>query len=244
MFEASYRGKTMPEDVFTSNVFGLLNLLPDRYLTNLLQMVDWQGQCNKDAISISASVEAIEYWPNFGDFGIPDLLLRINGSDAKHAIVIEVKHGSGAGHLQLDRYWVGLEQYYRTYKRSLVFLTHDRLLPSEVHDSLHRLHRVGQNACIGWLSWYDVFKWASLKKDKTQTSCEYNVLEELMRHLIYNGFRSFISWDKLDLLVDDDAFYKRIYECEIREGSVEKIYTRHYFRSCLNSEIHEFYSCK
>lgn len=213
MIYAELKGKTFPEDILTSNVFGLLKLLPERILVDLLSHAINPKGNNLEAIKPFDTVEKLEFWPST-NWGIPDLLLILcNKQDNKTAVVIEVKDGAsktGTAYIdekgdlknkeedQLARYWHYLcEEFLRFENRFLVYLTGDRTIPFEDIES--SIKATDNEAKIYWLSWYEI---GTTIKDLIKDDLpfiEKRILELISIYLDHKGFICFEGWTQLPI---------------------------------------------
>lgn len=111
MIHADLLGKSgVSEDRLTSSVFGLLRLLSDSYLIDLLAQARYLDGKQIDIGGMTA-VAGLEFWPWLRDGGEPDVITTFaaDSSSTPMKIVIEVKHSarksSGDEDDQLVRYF-------------------------------------------------------------------------------------------------------------------------------------------
>lgn len=233
MIDADLRGKLRAdgsnahersEDLLTSTVFGLLRYLPaDQGLIPLMrrsraatlrhgQLMVSQQSPDQSWMSISAAASCeIEFWPSFGKFGQPDLLLTFLDAARRpvHLTVVEAKlHSPKSGEAedngeddapaadvaedswtpdQLVRYWRGMLSHIAASdpnRCSVVYLTAHTTPPTE---DLTISLRACPTMRLGWLSWRDV--WHTIQPLLNQTEPPLAAVD-LERLLANRGFRS------------------------------------------------------
>lgn len=203
MIDADVRGKLRQdgsnahersEDLLTSTVFGLLRYLPagDGFIPLMCrarvatlrhgQLSVAQEASGSPWMGLSAATSCqIEFWPSFGQFGQPDLLLTLRDAARRpvHTVVIEAKlHSPKSGEAeddgdgdaaaadadedtwtpdQLVRYWrgvVNLPAAPDASRCSILYLTAHASPPTEDL-------AVSLRACtamrLGWVSWRDIW---------------------------------------------------------------------------------------
>ena len=138
MIEADIHGKSgVREDMLTSCVFGLFELLPDNYLIEiLLPAKDIKGN-NLNPTPLYDKVE-LEYWPWIIGSGEPDAIATLHYATPQKnivglKIVIEVKHGAPlSSPQQLANYYNGiLRSFLNSHNIALIYLTHHHNMPKE-----------------------------------------------------------------------------------------------------------------
>lgn len=215
MIHADIQGKTgVPEDVLTSCCLGLLRLLPDDNLIELLAL-----SCHRDGRKLDLTgletVCELEFWPWLRDGGAPDAIATLgsNSSSRRAKIVIEVKHGagkSGGDKDQLVKYYTAAVRQYKNYGIFLVYLTHHRDMP--IGDLEVSLSYLSGDAEIYWLNWYTVAKWSQDKLYRTQPSAvESRVLSTMNNYLSLKGYRRFEQLDTVPCEPIDASIYIRNY---------------------------------
>ena len=66
------------EDVLTSNVFGLLNLLDNKYLLDIVSKArNYDGKTLGNTF-INKTIKNVELWKNFTSIGEPDVLVTLD----------------------------------------------------------------------------------------------------------------------------------------------------------------------
>jgi hypothetical protein len=197
MINADIRGRTgIPEDVLTSCCLGLLQLLPDENLIEILSLSRHYNGQMPDFTRVDTCRE-LEFWPSLeGNF--PDAIATL-GSDLtgrKLKIVIEVKHGSGKSgndEDQLVKYYNAATRQYKNHEVFVIYLTHHRDMPAtELTESLSYLT---ETAHIYWLSWCTVARWSGEQLlTRKRSVAEFRILTTLNSYLVFKGYRRF---DKL-----------------------------------------------
>jgi hypothetical protein len=233
MIDADIRGKLRrdsssahdrSEDLLTSTVFGLLRYLPMsealkpliegvRSAEDLLsqQLRDMPRDCDSPWINLTGAASCdILFWPSFGEWGQPDILLTFRDATKKpiHLVVVEAKlHSPKSGEAsdeddanaeiiacdmqwhpdQLVRYWRGLADHADlrgSNSSSVVYLTAHSAPPlSDLTASL----KVDPKMRLGWISWRHIWDVVLPLAGGDETSCAATDLERL---LAYRGFRS------------------------------------------------------
>ncbi len=209
------------EDLLTSTVFGLLRYLPPedgllpllrraRFVTieggavSVVESRDWLG--DRPLLP-----RAPEFWPRWGRYGEPDLLLVLQDEHdvAARAILIEAKlyspKSGSAGEDdssvanpevpdpdQLVRYWQGLSTRYAGVERTIIYLTSHGVPPAaELVESLRR----EPSMRLAWLSWRDIWRIAD---QAAKNSLAAQDLATLLRH---KGLYSFSGFSDLNALM-------------------------------------------
>jgi hypothetical protein len=193
------------EDMLTSTVFGLLRYIPNedgllpllrraRFVTvssggiSVAERPDWLGEG-------PVIPKEPEFWPRWGRYGEPDLLLVCEDEHGRpvRAILVEAKLYSGksgsAGEDdasladpevpdpdQLVRYWQGLAMRHGGAERTIIYLTSHGAPPTpELVESLRR----EPSMHLAWLSWRDVWRIAD---GAAKRSLAARDLATLLRH--------------------------------------------------------------
>jgi hypothetical protein len=215
MIHADIQGKTgVPEDVLTSCCLGLLRLLPDDNLIELLTLSCHHDGRKLDLTGLDTVCE-LEFWPWLRDGGAPDAIatLNSNSTSRRAKIVIEVKHGagkSGGDEDQLVKYYNAAVRQHKNYGVFLVYLTHHRDMP--MADLEASLACLTDDAEIYWLNWYTVARWAGDKLHGTQLSVvESRVLSTINNYLSLKGYRRFEQLDTVPWEPIGASVYMRSY---------------------------------
>ncbi len=192
MIEASMRGRTQPEDIFTSCTIGLLDLLPPFYL---LKFLNGAVSISKNKLDLceNISIKSVIFWPNL-QFGSPDIVITL---DDNTILILEIKHGAGLHGVrnQLAKYWDGIRsQYPADWKGKifLIYLTHHPIIPiADLQDA----EKHCSSGKFFWSNWFNLFifthEW--LQKDWPCYS-EKKILRSLHRYLKTNGYTCFTGW--------------------------------------------------
>jgi hypothetical protein len=177
-------------------------------------------------LSHSTKVGTIDFWPWLPPEGFPDVITALQDKDGREplTLIIEVKHGASKSAVtgatdaddtlegsdstegdrraddQLARYWrAGLKHFRPQSLESLavIYLTHHRSLREA--DIEKSLCEAGPEARIFWLSWFDLYRWASNQLDmiKARPTSEVRILKSLCAYLIANKYRCFRGWSSL-----------------------------------------------
>lgn len=199
MIHADLHGKIgVPEDVLTSSCLGLLHLLPDENLIEVLSLAQHRNGYKITLPGVCYVSEEIEFWPRLRDGGEPDAIATIvsDATSRPIKIVIEVKHGSGKSggdQDQLVKYYNAAIRQHMSSEILLIYLTHHRAMP--VWDLDASLSHLPGNAEIYWLSWCSVAEWAAKKlKDNKFTLTERRIVELLYNYLVCKGYQRFEKW--------------------------------------------------
>lgn len=183
MIEADIKCKLQnPEDVLTSNVFGLLNLLPDKYLCKIFNTVLPNDKKVSEDIFV---IEEFELWKCL-DGKVPDVYLKLkNGME----IVVEVKYGSPeSDENQLKNYLDRLQNV----DKFLIYLTADRTEPIYV-----TMKEIYKSLPIYWISWYKLNEIIKHLKQDGLPPVEYKILDLIHRYLNFKQFVYFSGWSSL-----------------------------------------------
>lgn len=195
MIHADISGKLgVPEDVLTSSCLGLMLLLPDERLIEILAQAH-NLERNRIDLTGTDSVADFEFWPWLSDGGIPDVLLTLASNSRLRSVkvIIEVKHGSGksgGGEDQLARYYRAALKKYPNHEVLLIYLTHHRDMPSD--DLSTSIAQVTGTANMYWLSWHSVTRWCLENAGKEGLPIsEYRIINTLGSYLSLKGYRCF-----------------------------------------------------
>ena len=254
MIDADIRGKLRPdgsnahersEDLLTSTVFGLLRYLPvGQAIVPLMHRVRPAALKGRELtiqqddadhgpwMDLSAAATCdIEFWPSFGLFGQPDLLLvfRDAAQIPVHLVVVEAKlysPKSGEADVDVDeadidsdadepawnpdqlvRYWRGVLQHVLspgTARCSVVYLTAHATPPVEdLAASLRGEHAMR----LGWLSWRDIWHVTSQLARQPQPPL---AAADLTRLLANRGFKALDSFkSSIPLIPETMRFWRR-----------------------------------
>jgi hypothetical protein len=207
------------EDRFTCNCLGLLRLLPD---SDFIDFFSRAMKLDKTHIELSdyEQVSKVDFWPWLPPAGFPDVIAGLRKGGGKPlTLIIEVKHGASKGGAastaltdemsenldstpsdgptadQLAKYWQAGCKHFRC--PAIIYLTHHRSLPKD--DLKESLCIAGADAGIFWLSWFELYRWASdqLNKIKARPNSEAQILKTLHAYLTANEYRCFLGWSLL-----------------------------------------------
>jgi len=212
------RANECSEDLLTSTAFGLLRYLPhDHGVIALLRQtrrayLDGGNLVVDDArnekwLGMQTAVRCeFEFWPWWGPYGQPDLVLRLfdDCGSLVHLVVVEVKlraHKSGAAVEgdgeptgdepdvdQLVKYWQGINANWPELmgdRKTVIYLTSHVIPPvDELAATLGRKSEMR----LGWLSWRRLSR---VIEDLCRSSVNSLPAEDLARLLEYYGFQDF-----------------------------------------------------
>jgi hypothetical protein len=231
MIYADLRGKiSVAEDVFTSNVFGLLFLLPGR---DLLDFLTFSHTSRRERLFLRVVSEPklkIDFWPYLTcpRVCIPDAILTVESrTSAPLRLIIEAKIGAAQTGDQLADYWrAGNIRYPNRFE--LIYLTDHRSTPKrELEESETR---AGAGAKIYWLNWYSLFQWVQqqLSDGLSRPYSEKQILGLLKNYLSDKGYQTFLTWRPWASLMPTS--YRRKYMCSADQlGVVRGSYVHRYF---------------
>jgi hypothetical protein len=201
------------EDLLTSSAIGLLRYFPIEW--GLVALLRHARPCLWDGkkliverpgkwLDVSGVLGAtVEFWPSFGEFGEPDLLIQLTGQDdlIQHNILIEAKYFSPKSSVaeddaielsedkpdpdQLVKYWQGLVRRQENRSCSLIYLTSQGSPP--VHELSESLRRCPQMR-LAWLSWSDVW---SIAQNQAKRDEKFLPAVDLQAFLEHKGLGSF-----------------------------------------------------
>jgi hypothetical protein len=197
MIEADLQGKLhVPEDVLTSNCFGLMRLLPDSYLAEFLGLAT---SISGEFIPLSGFTEILsfKFWPWLPTGGIPDAIAMMVSPEHMNtvAVIIEIKHGSGKSGFsegpfenaeidrtqenpeqqeshktvgdQLARYWLAAERFFRDCSDPPILIYLTHHCSYLKEDVEESLKRAGTRCRIVWLNWFQLYGWVARKLEKS-----------------------------------------------------------------------------
>jgi hypothetical protein len=227
------------EDRFTSNCLGLLHLLPD---SDFIDFFRHATKLDRTYIDLSRyeRVSKLEFWPWLPPKWIPDIIVEFHNKNSPESLIliIEVKHGAaksgrtGAADTdktsensesaqsdrpssdQLAGYWLAGREYFPCRPQAVIYLTHHRSLPKK--DIKESLCKAGADAGIFWLSWFELYRWASdqLNMVKARPTSEARILKTLHAYLTANEYRSFLGWSLLPTSKACRLDYNHAYELD------------------------------
>ncbi len=215
---------TRLEDLLTSDVFGPLRYLPftkgilcvlgEARLYSDSEKKLWEKL--KGSFPDGTSDSKVYFWPRTGD-SEPDVLVKCSS----HLLMIESKYLSGetgnydGENHQLAKEFLDLVRYKGEFtKRSLIYLTADRILPKDYIGSGHRhvceRHKDDYQESTYWLSWFDVHKTVSKLLSTEEDRYRKLILKDIKELLYKKGLRGFEGFGKIEKVdsVPDSFFYQ------------------------------------
>lgn len=188
VFEAARRGHTGEEDMLTSSVFGVLEILDrSKFLVPVLE------QCGVElGKEIDLGHLSFNYWQSTGK-RIPDVILR----DGSTLISVESKLGAQVDIGQLvEEYEDGVKAQENFW---LIAITADYTQPSEVEKakSLLREKRY-KDPCIKWSNWQQIYAVLD-KKAKVGNETEQKLIGDLLSLLGVKGLSMFDRFNEIQL---------------------------------------------
>jgi hypothetical protein len=204
MIHAEIQGKAHnPEDVLTSNVFGLLRLLPKPYVARVLNPHIERALGTGYLLSEEGDIE-VQLWkhlPYENRWCEPDVLLLPQDG---RALAVEVKYGTDeSSDNQLLKYFESVRRLYPK-AEVLLYLTDDREKPQSVLDKYPQVK-------IAWLSWYDLFETVSAICVAESNECHRRILDAVLSYLEFKGFSSFRGWDIKPISRFSHFYLKRLF---------------------------------
>jgi hypothetical protein len=194
LIEAEIRGKVRTgtpienqEDVLTSNVFGLFDLLGNEYLMEILQEAKRKGE----EIDLHGKIKQVNLWPRDGfDGSEPDVVIDLKKGDH---ILVEVKFRSGeSGEGQIKKYLdIGGKNGFKFSK--VVYLT----ASYDSEKKLHESNRKYENK-IYFLHWMDFNRKLKEFIKKNETSIEQRILFKIHSYLNHKGFSVWDGWKTIE----------------------------------------------
>ncbi len=188
MIDAEMRGK-LPiaesrEDVLTSNVFGLLELVEHKGLIEILATArNINGETCEKLQNKHLKIENVELWKNFGGVE-PDVFVTLEDGTQ---FVIEVKYYGGEHNKKVledgERTDKGQLRKYldATQTDFLIYLTRNYRALKELSEDSRK-----KEAQIYHIHWEEFNE--ELKKVKNLQGCEKNIFEKLIDYLDFKGF--------------------------------------------------------
>ena len=187
IFEAEVRRHTGEEDIFTSRVFGALEILDkSKFLAPILE------HCGVDLGEIDIDHLAFSYWESIGK-RTPDVILR----DKSILISIENKLGSSVDSWQLvEEYEDGMKLQRNFW---LIAITAHYVEPSQVEEAKSMLREKGyKDPRIKWINWQQIY--AILRTNaKNGNETEQKLIADLLSLLKAKGLSVFIGFEKAQL---------------------------------------------
>jgi hypothetical protein len=224
------------EDRFTCNCLGLLRLLPD---SDFIDFFSRAMKLDKTLLDLSRhkQVSTVDFWPWLPPVGFPDVIAHLQDEDCTTlTLIIEAKHGApksgatgaadanktseGPDSTSADRFTIDqLAKYWRAGckhfgRAAVIYLTHHRSLRES--DLKESLCEAGADAGIFWLSWFELYRWASdqLNMIKARPTSEARILKTLRAYLTANEYRSFLGWSSLPTSKACRLGYNHAYELD------------------------------
>lgn len=203
------------EDVLTSNVFGMLKLLPDNILIKIInKAVNVRG---KGLSLIEDQETKMEFWKRC-EYGEPDIL--IVGKTFKG--IIEAKYyseKSGSAYIeeetnqlkneefdQLAKYWKIIDASIEE-EKFIIYLTNDSCIP--INDIEISEQASGHKARIYWLNWTNMhYELIKLKEMQELNITDRKIIDLLEEYFKYKCFTHFVGWST----VEDIPKYINIYQ--------------------------------
>ena len=205
------------EDLLTSNVIGLLSLLPDFIFVRILnQSIDSDGK----SLNLEESQNVkLHFWKKF-DYGEPDIfiegktfvgIIEAKFKSAKSGSAYENEETKEIENKEIDqlgKYWKGIENY--NGEKFLIYLTNDPCFPFE---SIKISEKVsGEKARIFWLNWTSIhYELVNLQNDERLNDTDRKIIKLLESYCKYKGFKHFMGWEALDYPKADLSFYRENY---------------------------------
>lgn len=188
------------EDVLTSNVFGLLELVDYRYLLEILKKSKNIKSGQKFLVNEKVAIKSIKLWKklatDYGKYAEPDVYIKLSdGSE----LIVEVKYYSGEHANEQDGEIVGqLKKYLDSIdneKKYLIYLTANyssvKYLDKsnlEYEDKIFYLHWEEFNNAL-----QEIAKRPELNREEEKVLTK-KVLTKVYKYLNYKGFIKFNGW--------------------------------------------------
>lgn len=205
------------EDILTSNVFGLLDILDYKYLLQILSNATNHKQVSLKERLENKKIKSVELWRWFAKYGEPDVYITL---DDETAFIIEVKYFGGEHNKKVvsdedinnEYIEMGqLKKYLEITKENnnfIVYLTASYL-------SLENLSEDSKKCAdqIYHLHWKDFNKYLKENcKNNSSYKCEKKVIEKVTNYLDYKGFKHWggFSYEYDEVDIDIDGFYNKI----------------------------------
>ena len=195
------------EDVLTSTVFGILELMPCTAVMELLALAEPAEGASPSVSSPDVVETRFLYWPWLGPRDgsgcEPDLVIETLRADRSVAarILVEAKYRSGKSSEadtttggeerpvrdQLAREWLGLSSLEPDAPGMVIYLTADHIPPwSEIADAQAELAlRRRPQGSFAWLSWRHLHVLARTRRSEHRG---WNMLEGFLSDLELTGF--------------------------------------------------------
>jgi len=205
------------EDVLTSNIFGLWELLDYKYLLQFLSF-----STNIDGEKISSFLENkkiidIKFWPQYRGIGEPDLVVTLNDNSF---FIIEIKYFSNEhnknidvsetdiGYIekgQLDKYLdIEIDNKKNDF---IIYLTQDYQSLKYIRDSQSSSKNILNN--IYHLHWNELNEY--LLKLDSMIGIEKNIVDKMIEYLDFKGFEYWTGF-KYEKQYDVEILAKGFYE--------------------------------
>lgn len=188
IFEAGRRGHTGEEDMLTSSVFGMLEILDrSKFLAPVLE------QCGVELVEdIDLGRLSFNYWESTGK-RTPDVILR----DKSILISVESKLGS-----QIDN-WQLVEEYEDGIKAQrnfwLIAITADYIQPAELEKAKSVLKEKGfKDPHIKWINWQQIYAFLLINAEGGNET-EQKLIDELLALLKAKGLSMFYQFNETQL---------------------------------------------
>lgn len=193
------------EDILTSNVFGMLKLLPDSILIKIInKAVNVRGE---ELSRIEDQKTKMELWKRF-EYGEPDIFLEGNTFIG----IIEAKYYSGkSGSVyieeetnqlkneesdQLAKYWQIINASIKE-EKFIIYLTNDSCIP--IKDINASEQASGHKAIIYWLNWTNVhYELIKLKDMEELNVTDRKIIDLLEEYFKYKCFTHFMGWSTVE----------------------------------------------
>lgn len=226
------------EDVLTSNVFGLLSLLPNIILIKIMNSAKNRGE--KTLEIGEDNLINIKLWERC-EYGEPDVIVEGD----RFVAIIEAKYLSGKSgsayedkatkeikneeNDQLAKYWKYLAKWdNKKFVKFIIFLTNDPYMPVNdikmSEDAALKMELLKPD--IYWLNWtqihYAVIDF--LENDTVQLNkTDIRIIEKLHQYFNYKGFIHFMGWRQFDYLPNSLSIYKKEYFLNIVDCNISPI---------------------
>jgi len=180
------------EDILTSNVFGLFELISYKYLLNIIMKSKPQLNNQKPLEDMlrNRKIVSVELWKKFPN-SEPDIFIKL---DHNISFIVEIKYTSGEHNKKFITNNGKIEEKGQLRKYLdipsvdfIIYLTASYLSIKELSaDSYSRLRQIYH------MHWKDFNKYLKGFLDKTSNDCEKRVLEKITDYLDFKGFD---HWD-------------------------------------------------
>lgn len=192
------------EDILTSNVFGMLKLLPDNILIKIINnAVNVRGE----RLSINENQKVtMDFWKRC-EYGEPDIFLK----GETFIGIIEAKYyseKSGSAYIeeetnqvkneefdQLAKYWKIIDASMKK-EKFIIYLTNDSCIP--IKDINTSEQASGHKARIYWLNWTNAhYELIKLKDMQELNITDRKIIDLLEEYFKYKCFTHFMEWSFL-----------------------------------------------